>query len=477
MPDGRWLSTHEDITERHRLLQAQKKAEEELREQHLRLETAVSNMSQGLLMFDSSTRIVVCNQRYIQMYRLSPEVVKPGCTLRELIEHRKEVGLLTGDPEQYCREILDTIAQGKTSTWAIETNDGRFIHAVNQPMGGGGWVATHEDITERRLVEKERDRNRAFLDLIIENVPATIIVKDARTLQYVLINRAGEQRYSIPRDEVIGRTAHDVLSKETADFVTRLDRQVLDTPRAPTFSEHVLETPGRGKRIAMSTRLPILDDKGEPQYLLTVVSDVTERKQAEARIAYLAHHDPMTDLPNRAAFNACIAETIERATQGRRPLPYCASTSTASRKSTTYSGTGSATDCCVRLPGDCKSRSAAHSSRALAATNSLSSRPTVRSRQPPLRLRTACSPPLPTTSKSRASALRIGLSIGVAIFPADGAEAQSLVGNADAALYRAKAEGRATIRFFEADMDKRLRERGTLQHDLRSALANGQLRL
>src|SRR5262249_33727120 len=73
--------------------------------------------------------------------------------------------------------------------------------------------------------------------------------------------------------------------------------------------------------------------------------------------------------------------------------------------------------------------------------------------------------------------LRTGLSVGVAIYPTDGIDAATLMVNADAALYRAKAEGRCTIRFFEPDMDKRLRERRALQHDLRSAVANGELAL
>jgi len=119
--------------------------------------TALQNMNQGLCMFDRATRIVVCNQRYLDMYRLSPEIVKPGCTLRRLIEHRKETGLFTGDPETYCRDIVAKIAAGKTTSWLIEAADGRVIHALNQPMPDGGWVATHEDVTERRRIEKERD--------------------------------------------------------------------------------------------------------------------------------------------------------------------------------------------------------------------------------------------------------------------------------------------------------------------------------
>jgi methyl-accepting chemotaxis protein len=122
---------------------------------------AVQNMSQGLCMFDAEGRIVLCNRRYLAMYHLSPDVVKPGCTLRALIEHRKETGLFTGDPEQYCRDIFDNIATGQPSSWFIEAGDGRIVHAVNQPTGDGGWVATHEDVTEQLRLQTERDEMAA----------------------------------------------------------------------------------------------------------------------------------------------------------------------------------------------------------------------------------------------------------------------------------------------------------------------------
>jgi methyl-accepting chemotaxis protein len=121
------------------------------------LRDALNNMSQGLCTFDRSARIVVFNQRYLHMYGLSPDIVKPGLTLRRLIEHRKAVGLFTGDPEQYCKEIRAGIAAGKTSKWLIGASDGRIVHAVNQPMPGGGWVSTHEDVTEQQKLQKQRD--------------------------------------------------------------------------------------------------------------------------------------------------------------------------------------------------------------------------------------------------------------------------------------------------------------------------------
>jgi methyl-accepting chemotaxis protein len=102
---------------------------------------AIDNMSQGLCMFDAHTRIVVRNARYLEMYKLSPEIVKPGCTLRELIEHRKQTGLLTGDVDQYCKRIVDSVRE--------RTNNAFYVPA-------GGWVSTHEDVTEQRRAEEER---------------------------------------------------------------------------------------------------------------------------------------------------------------------------------------------------------------------------------------------------------------------------------------------------------------------------------
>jgi diguanylate cyclase (GGDEF)-like protein/PAS domain S-box-containing protein len=118
------------------------------------LQTALENMSQGFLMFDGAGRIAVCNRRYIEMYGLSTEVVKPGCTLRELISHRKASGLFTGDVEQYCAELEAALADGKTVRWVVETSDGRSMNILNRPIAGGGWVVTHEDITDRVLAEK-----------------------------------------------------------------------------------------------------------------------------------------------------------------------------------------------------------------------------------------------------------------------------------------------------------------------------------
>ena len=138
-----------------------------------RLTKALNYMSQGLCMFDATGRIVVCNQQYLRMYGLSPEVVKPGCTLLALMEHRKQTGFLTRDPEQYVKEIMDSVAAGTTSKWMIEASDGRKVHSINEPMPGGGWVSTHEDVTEQLRLQQQNDsmaeqqKRRGFIDGVI----------------------------------------------------------------------------------------------------------------------------------------------------------------------------------------------------------------------------------------------------------------------------------------------------------------------
>ena len=127
-----------------------------VRAENRRLRNAIDNMSQGLCTFDAHGRIVLVNYRYVDMYKLSRKVVKPGCTLQELIQHRKDTGLFSGDVAAYCQNILDNMAKGKSTHVYVRASDGRIVLAKNEPVPGGGWVSTHEDVTEQRRAEEER---------------------------------------------------------------------------------------------------------------------------------------------------------------------------------------------------------------------------------------------------------------------------------------------------------------------------------
>jgi methyl-accepting chemotaxis protein len=125
------------------------------RKRNRELLTALNNMSQGLCMFNSAQRLVVCNKSYIEMYDLSTRVVKPGCSLRDLLEYRTRAGAFKGDPDQYIRNLMQTLAQGKPTKQLVESK-GRAISMLNKPMSDGGWVVTHEDVTDQQDIEKRQ---------------------------------------------------------------------------------------------------------------------------------------------------------------------------------------------------------------------------------------------------------------------------------------------------------------------------------
>ena len=107
---------------------------------------ALNNMTQGLCMFDDTARLVLCNDRYLEMYALRPELGRAGTPLRELLDCRSAAGTFTGDADRYVADCLRQVAEGRTGTKTNHIN-GRVIMLISRPMPGGGWVATHSDVT------------------------------------------------------------------------------------------------------------------------------------------------------------------------------------------------------------------------------------------------------------------------------------------------------------------------------------------
>jgi PAS domain S-box-containing protein len=156
-------------------------ADRRLGDHSLLLATALNNMTQGVVMFDMAERMVICNDRYLEMYGLSRTVVKPGSTLLEIIHQRIANGSLARNADEYRAELVSAMAQRKTVSSIVENPDGRAISVINKPIDGGAyWVGTHDDITERRLTERktaslaEQEERRAAIDGAIKTFRASI---------------------------------------------------------------------------------------------------------------------------------------------------------------------------------------------------------------------------------------------------------------------------------------------------------------
>jgi diguanylate cyclase (GGDEF)-like protein/PAS domain S-box-containing protein len=459
------------------IVQQNRESKRQLKAEKDRLDTAVNNMTQGLVLYDASARIVTCNRRYLDMYNLSTDVVKPGCRFHDLIHHRKETGSFDGDVDEFCSNVLLNVAHGKVTRRVMTATDGRSFEVVNKPLAHGGWVVTMEDVTERLKLEQERDRNYSFLREIIDHIPTQITVKDARDRRYLLANRVAEAQFGLERDAIIGKTAEELFPKADADIIAADDEDALQSSDGLFLDERLWQSQAMGARFITSKRIGIRDQTGEARYIINVVDDVTERRRADEKIAHLAHYDALTDLPNRVLFRERIERELQRTGRGEQfallyididefkgindSLGHHVGDELLKAVACRIKACTRETDIVARLGGD-----------EFAVIQTM-----VNNASEVVEFVTRIQEAIRQPYECLGHHLSTDASIGIAMAPQDGIDLDQLIKSADLAMYGAKADGRRTYRFFEPAMDASAKARLTLEQDLRQALADGDFEI
>jgi diguanylate cyclase (GGDEF)-like protein/PAS domain S-box-containing protein len=344
--------------------------------------------------------------------------------------------------------------------------------------------AAIDDLNQKLSQSQQTEaRTKVFLDTVIEHMPNSIVVKavdsthDVRDWRLTLVNKAYESFAGLPRAKLIGKTVRDLYSEEVADIMAASDEDALKSNTAVVAREFSLVTPEKDARVVTLKKVAIRDEDGKAQHLLTVLDDITERRRSELLIAHMAHYDTLTNLPNRAAFNAYFAATLERAAANAERFTIL---------SVDLDRVKETNDVYGHSAGDALLQEGARRLQA-AAGGAFIAR--IGGDEFILIVTDGAQPAAAAAIADRLLAAFVddfviegkraqtGLGIGGAVYPTDGTDAKTLMINADAALYRAKAEPRASVVFFQPEMGVLRQERYNLQQDLRLAIDRGELLL
>ena len=152
----------------------------------------------------------------------------------------------------------------------------------------------------------------ASLEAVIDNIPLMVFVKDAETLAFVRVNRAGEELLGLSREVLVGKSDHDFWPVEQADFFVARDRETLAKGTLVEIEEELIQTRDKGVRVLRTKKVPILGDDGAPRYLLGISEDVTDRKRSESSLYRLANIDALTGLPNRGLLRDRLDQALTR---------------------------------------------------------------------------------------------------------------------------------------------------------------------
>ncbi|WP_256749597.1 bifunctional diguanylate cyclase/phosphodiesterase [Mesorhizobium sp. Mes31] len=443
--------------------------EDELREQNERFSAAVENMSHGLCMFDADERMIICNRNYLDIFCLDASVIRPGIRFLDILRHSVDIGIASQSADELYAIRKPYIDQARPSTYEETLSDGRIVNISHRPLASGGWVSIYEDITEQRRAQQDLKEQHRRFDAALANMSQGLLMYDADGRLIVCNGRFLELYNVTAADFPLGTTHRDALERLLElGIYTKIDvdSEVAKTEAclvaAKMHSTYRHLTDGR---TVLVTRQPMSGGGW-----VATFDDVTERRRTEERMTHLAHHDTLTGLPNRSMFR----ERLHLALEDAAATPLAIFSLDLDRFKAVNDTWGhpagdwllksvaerlqrclhNETDIVARFGGD-EFVIVQFNFKGIAHAENLAKR-IVEAIAKPFR------------DKNRD--MHVGISLGISVFPDDGSDADTLLKNADTALYRAKSEGRNLYRFFEPGMDAMVQARRALEVDLETAL-------
>jgi diguanylate cyclase (GGDEF)-like protein len=443
------------------------------RQQKLRLEAALSNMSEGLCMFDADQRLVMCNERYASIYDLPPELTKPGVEHSRIVDYRLARGMRSFDGESFIARHHALMSAKKASAEMVELASGRIIAIRHQPMADGGWVATHSDITEDVATAREIETQNRLFSSALDTMRQGLCMFD-RDRRLVVSNRAYARMYRIAPEEVRpGMTLEEILRQRAENgnipvegMNVFIDKRV---KLAGPNSAAVFEVEMTDGRVILVQHQP----NGDGGWVATH-EDITEQKSNQARIRHLASHDGLTDLPNRTLYQDHLEQVSARVEGGEVVAALCVDLDYFKSVNDTLGhaigdkvlreasrrlvDSVRESDIVARLAGDEFAVLAGRLDRPEDAAQ-LADRITKRIAEP---------------LEIDGHRIVVGASAGIAVAPHDATDGIALMKHADLALYRAKEDGRGAYHFYEQGLDAALQERRSIEAGLRDALVRDE---
>src|SRR6202140_301028 len=303
LPNGGSVATHEDCSE-------QRQLSRQLASTKQFLESVLDNVPVCVAAKSiEDGRYLFANRPFERFSRFSrdtiigkraDEIFRPETTAS--IEAADQAAVNSSEGQFSTEFVVERGSEKRvlSSVRVIARND------KNQPEF---LIALFDDITERRSLSQELENTKKFLELVVDNIPVSLIVERVSDGRYLLANRSAETILNRRREDVTGLTATDIFNPREARLIVARDEAAIKK-RGLLTEEHPISTKD-GLRLFLTRRMTVLDDAGQPQYLIKTHEDVTDRRQTESRMAHMAYHDGLTDLPNRAAFLQALAQMIE----------------------------------------------------------------------------------------------------------------------------------------------------------------------